>query len=86
MAPHIRAWRKLQGMGCSLPGSSVQRILQTGILEWIAISSPGNLSDPGIESRSPELQADFLPSEPTGNHPFQLPSPPKMKEYINFRK
>ena len=30
------------------------------ILEWVAFPSPGNLPDPGIESGSPELQADFL--------------------------
>ena len=28
--------------------------------------SPGNLPDPGIEPRSPTLQADSLPSEPPG--------------------
>ena len=28
--------------------------------------SPGNLPDPGTEPRSPELQADSLPSEPPG--------------------
>ena len=28
--------------------------------------SPGDLPDPGIEPRSPELQADSLPSEPPG--------------------
>ena len=28
--------------------------------------SPGNLPDPGIEHRSPALQADALPSEPPG--------------------
>ena len=28
--------------------------------------SPGDLSDPGIESRSPALQADALPSEQPG--------------------
>ena len=28
--------------------------------------SPGDLPDPGIEPRLPALQADFLPSEPTG--------------------
>ena len=31
--------------------------------------SPGDLPDPGIEPRSPALQADALPSEPPGkNH------------------
>ena len=29
--------------------------------------SPGDLPDSGIESRSPTLQADSLPSEPPGN-------------------
>jgi len=28
--------------------------------------SPGDLPDPGIDPRSPELQADTLPSEPPG--------------------
>ena len=36
-------------MDCSLPGSSVQEILQARILEWAAFSSPGDLPDPGIE-------------------------------------
>ena len=48
---------------CSLPGSSVHGILQARIMEWVAISSPGDLPDPGIELRSPALQADDLPSE-----------------------
>ena len=30
---------------------------------------PGNLPKPGIESRSPALQADSLPSEPPGKPP-----------------
>ena len=30
--------------------------------------SPGDLPDPGIEPRSPALQADALPSEPSGRH------------------
>ena len=28
--------------------------------------SPGDLPDPGIEPRSPAMQADALPSEPPG--------------------
>ena len=37
---------------------------------WSGLSfpSPGDLPDPGIEPRSPELQADALPSEPPGKH------------------
>ena len=48
----------------SPPGSSVHGILQARILEWVAFPSPGDLPDPGIEARSPALQADALTSEP----------------------
>ena len=51
---------------CSLPGSSVNGILQARILEWVAIPFPGDLPNPGIEPRSPALRADSLPSEPPG--------------------
>ena len=51
-------------MDCSRPGSSVHGIFQARVLEWVAISSPGDLPDPGIAPRSPKLQADALPSEP----------------------
>ena len=33
-------------------------------MEWLAISSPGDLPDPGIKPMSPALQADSLLSEP----------------------
>ena len=32
----------------------------------LPFSPPGDLPNPGIESRSPALQADALPSEPPG--------------------
>ena len=50
-------------MDCSLPGSSVHRILQARILERVAGSLPsaGDLPNPGIEPRSPAWQADSLP-------------------------
>ena len=51
-------------MDCSLPGFSVCGIFQARVLEWAA--TPGDLPDPGIEPRSPALQADALPSEPPG--------------------
>ena len=35
----------------SLSGSSVHGIIQARILEWVAIPSPRDLSDPGIELR-----------------------------------
>ena len=51
---------------CSLPGSSIHGILQARKLEWVAISFSRDLLDPGIEPRSPALQADALPSAPPG--------------------
>ena len=57
---------------CSLPDSCVHRIFQASILEWIAISSPGDLHDPGIESGYPALQVDSLLSEPPGKPLFIL--------------
>ena len=70
-------------MDCSLPGSSVHGIFQARVLEWVAISfwsglpfpSPGDLPDPGIEPRSPALQADALPSEPPGKPEQQISTP-----------
>ena len=44
----------------------VHEVLQAGILEWVAIPSPGDRPNPGIELRSPTLQADSLPAEPQG--------------------
>ena len=44
---------------CSLPGSSVHEILQARILDWVGISFSRGSSQPGIEPRSPALQADF---------------------------
>ena len=36
-------------MDCSLSGTSVHEIIQTRMLEWVAIPFPGDLSNPGIE-------------------------------------
>ena len=55
-------------MDCNLPGSSVHGILQSRILEWVAISFFRDVPEPGIEPRSPALQADSLPTEPPGKH------------------
>ena len=53
-------------MDCSLPGSSVHGILQARNWSGLPFPSPGDLPDPGIEPRSPTLQADALLSEPAG--------------------
>ena len=44
---------------------AVHEILQARILEWGSLSLlQGGLLNPGIEPRSPALQADSLPAEP----------------------
>ena len=53
-------------MDCSLPGSSVHGILQARILVWVAVPFSRGSLNPGIEPRSPTLQADSLLSEPPG--------------------
>ena len=53
-------------MDSSPPGFSTHGFLQARILEWVAIPFSRDLSDPGIELRSPALRVDSLPSEPLG--------------------
>ena len=48
-------------MDCSPPGSSVHGVLQAIILEWVATSPSGNLSNPRIEPVSPALAGRFFP-------------------------
>ena len=56
---------------CSPPGSSVHGILQAKILEWLLFPPPGDLSDPGIKSKSLtsnlHWQSGSLPLAPPGN-------------------
>ena len=52
--------------GCSPPVSSIYGIFQARVLEWVAISFSRDLPDPGIEHRSPALQANTLLSETPG--------------------
>ena len=49
---------------CSPPDSSVPRILQTRILELVAIPFSRGYSRPRDGTQSPALKADSLPSEP----------------------
>ena len=53
-------------MDCSPADSSVHRILQPRILEWVAISCCKVSSWPRDQTRSPALQGDALPSELKG--------------------
>ena len=48
---------------CDPVDYTVHGILQVRILEWVAFPSPGDLPNPGIEPRSPALQADSLPAK-----------------------
>ena len=43
----------------------------------LSFSSPGDLSDPRLEPRSPALQADALPSEPPGKPPVFIQFSPR---------
>ena len=52
----------LRPHGVSSPGNSPGQNTGVGSLSL----SPGDLPNPGIEPRSPALQADSLPAEPPG--------------------
>ena len=57
---------------CSMPGSSVHEIFQTGTLEWVAMPSSRGSSNPGVKPTSlasPALAGGFfttctLPGKP----------------------
>ena len=51
---------------CDPMGYTVSEILQASILEWMAFPFSTALPNPGIEPRSPALQADSLLVEPQG--------------------
>ena len=57
---------------CDPMDYTVNGILQTRILEWIAVSFSRNLPNPGIKLWSPALQVDPLPAE--------LPEKPSVNE------
>ena len=55
-------------MDCSLPGSSIHRILQARILEWVAITFSRESAPPRDRPRLPALQVDSaLTAELLGN-------------------
>ena len=64
-------WTLCDPMGCSLPGSSVHRILQARVPEWVATAFSRDLPDPGTEpGSSPALQALFTAELPGKIHLF----------------
>ena len=57
-------------MDYSLPGSSVHRIFQARVLEWVVISYSMGLPNPDIEPTSlvsPSLTARFFMTTPHGS-------------------
>ena len=59
-------WLFRDPMDCSPPGPSVYRILQPSTLEWDAISFSRRSSQSRDRTWVSTLQADALPSEPSG--------------------
>ena len=56
---YAQSWLLLcNPMDYSPPGSSVHVVFQA--IEWVAISSSGDLPDPGIEPKSPALAGGFF--------------------------
>ena len=60
-------------MNSSPSDSSVHEIFQARILEWVAISFSKDISDPGIEPKSPALAGRFFTTEPWGKALIMLP-------------
>ena len=66
---HARCSVLSESRDCSLPGSPVHRAIPARTLEWVAISYYGDLSDPGIEPKSPvspTLAGKVLTAAPPG--------------------
>ena len=62
-------------MDCSLSGSSIPRVFQARILEWVAISFCGGSSRPGIKPAlpvSPALAGRFFTAEAPGKLKFSF--------------
>ena len=62
-------------MDCSPPGSSVHGTFQARILGWVAISSPGDLPDPGVKRASPvspSLSGTLITTELSGESSLAL--------------
>ena len=53
-------------MDCTLPGLPSMGFSRKEYWSGLPFPSPGDLHDPGIEPRSPVLQAECLPPEPPG--------------------
>ena len=54
------------------PGSSVHRISQARILEWLPLPSPGDPPNHGIKTMFPVLAGGFYTTEPPGEPVFDI--------------
>ena len=61
-----RKWKSLSCIRLFATPWTIHGILQTAYWNGQLFPSPGDLPNQGMESRSPTLQADSLPSEPPG--------------------
>ena len=71
-------------MDYSPPGSSSMGFSRQEYWSGLLFPSSGDLPNPGIEARSPTLQADTLPSEPPGK-PMDLSVPSVLFLFLLLR-
>ena len=78
----------LQPMDCSPSGSSVHRFPQARILEWVAIPTAGDLTDPEIKPAFPGSSAlvwQIFTTEPAAAAAKSLQSCPTLCDSIEGR-
>ena len=71
-------------MDCSLLGSSVHRILQARILEWVAMPSSRGSLQPRDQTRVSCITGGFFTAEPLGSLIF-FPVQPLGRTYIYLK-
>ena len=67
-----RVWLFVTPWTVAYQASPSMGFSRQGYWSGLPFPSPGDLSDTGIEPRSPALQADALPSEPPGKPQYCL--------------
>ena len=67
---------------CNPMDYTVHGILQARILDWVAVLFSRDLPNPGIELKSPKLQADSSPAEAPGKP--QIPINTSLINYFIF--
>ena len=66
---HVRLFATIWAVACQAPLS--MEFSRQEYWSGLLVPSPGALPDPGIESGSPTLQADSLPTEPPGKQQLE---------------